>query len=121
MMKRILITIQLDDVAPRFDLTSEVLIVTLDADGSATDRKNLVMPSVSAEDLCHFILTEGIDNVICGGIEDEYYQYLKWKKVRVIDSVIGPCDRALELAAKDELNEGAILLDRGKKRKQLNG
>ena len=116
MTKKILITIRRDDVAPRFDLTSEVLIVSLDADGCVIGRKNLVMPSVSAEDLCHLILSEGVDMVICGGIENEYYQYLKWKKVRVIDSVIGPCERALELAKKGKLDDGAVLFNR----KRLN-
>jgi hypothetical protein len=55
------------------------------------------------------ILTEGITMVICGGIEEEYFQYLTWKKVRVIDSVIGPYDRALEFARGGKLEPGAIL------------
>jgi hypothetical protein len=55
------------------------------------------------------ILTEGITTVICGGIEEEYFQYLTWKKVKVIDSVIGTYDRALEFAKGDRLEPGAIL------------
>ena len=50
--------------------------------------------------------------VICGGIEKEFYQYLNWKKVQVVDSVIGPFEDALELARNGTLEQGAILLEK---------
>jgi len=104
-----LITIWRDQVAPRFDLTSEVLVASVDSTGKVLHSKTVVLPNVSAEDLCHMVLTEGITMVICGGIEEEYFQYLTWKKVKVIDSVIAPYDRALELARGGRLEPGAIL------------
>ena len=109
MGETILITIWRDQVAPRFDLTSEVLIASLDSRGGPAHTKTVVLPTVSAEDLCHVILTEGITTVICGAIEEEYFQYLTWKKVKVIDSVIAPYDRALEFARAGRLEPGAIL------------
>ena len=109
MNEKLLITIWRDQVAPRFDLTSEVLVITMDANGEVVHSKTVVLPTVSAEDLCHMILTEGITTVICGGIEEEYFQYLTWKRVKVIDSVIGPYDRALEFARGGRLETGTIL------------
>ncbi len=109
MTEKLLITIWRDQVAPRFDLTSEVLVAALDPDGKVVHSKTVVLPTVSAEDLCHMILTEGITTVICGGIEEEYYQYLAWKKVKVIDSVIAPYELALEFAKGGRLEPGAIL------------
>jgi predicted Fe-Mo cluster-binding NifX family protein len=109
MSERLLITIWRDQVAPRFDLTSEVLIATVDSTGKVLHSKTVVLPTVSAEDLCHMILTDGITTVICGGIEEEYFQYLTWKKVNVIDSVIAPYDLALEFARGGRLEPGAIL------------
>ncbi len=109
MSERLLITIWRDQVAPRFDLTSEVLIATVDSTGEVLHSKTVVLPTVSAEDLCHMILTDGISTVICGGIEEEYFQYLTWKKVKVIDSVIAPYDLALEFARAGRLETGAIL------------
>ena len=106
---KLLITIWRDQVAPRFDLTSEVLVATVDATGEVLHSKTVVLPPVSAEDLCHMILTEGIATVICGGIEEEYFQYLTWKKVKVIDSVIGLYDRVLDFARGGRLEPGAIL------------
>jgi predicted Fe-Mo cluster-binding NifX family protein len=109
MSEKLLITIWRDQVAPRFDLTSEVLVTTVDSTGEVLHSKTVVLPTVSAEDLCHMILTGGITTVICGGIEEEYFQYLTWKKVTVIDSIIAPYDRALELARAGKLEPGAIL------------
>ncbi|MGD8370201.1 MAG: hypothetical protein PVH57_08635 [Syntrophobacterales bacterium] len=106
---KLLITIWRDQVAARFDLTSEVLVATVDSTGEVLHSKTVVLPTVSAEDLCHMILTEGITTVICGGIEEEYFQYLTWKRVKVIDSVIAPYDRALEFARAGKLEPGAIL------------
>ncbi len=111
-MKKILITIWHDDVAPRFDLAAEVLIANVDVGGEIESRKTLVLPTVSAEDLCRHILSEGMDVVVCGAIELEYYQFLNWKGVKVLDSVIGPYEKALELARKGQLKEGAILFER---------
>ncbi len=110
MTETILITIWRDQVAPRFDLTSEVLIASLDPRGGLAHTKTVVLPTVSAEDLCHLILTEAITTLICGGIEEEYYQYLTWKKVRVIDFVIAPYAQALEFALSGRLEPGANLM-----------
>jgi predicted Fe-Mo cluster-binding NifX family protein len=109
MNQKLLITIWRDQVAPRFDLTSEVLVATVDSSGEVLNARTVVLPTVSAENLCHMILTEGITAVICGGIEEEYFQYLTWKKVTVIDSVIGPYNLALEFAKDGRLEAGAIL------------
>ena len=50
--------------------------------------------------------------VICGGIEEEFYQYLTWKKIEVIDSIMGLYSKALSLLRKGELESGAFLFDR---------
>jgi len=109
--EKILITIWRDVVAPRFDLASEVLIATIESDHTVTDQKTLILPSVSPEDLCHLILSEGVGTVICNGIEKEYYEYLNWKKVRVIDSVMGPYENVLQRSASGMITPGAILYE----------
>lgn len=114
MIRKILITIWQNDVAPRFDLASEVLIATVNARGEVEDKRTLVLPSISAEDLCQLILSEGIDMVICGGVEKEFHQYLNWKKVQVVDSVIGPFEDALRLAMAGALEPGTILFQKSR-------
>lgn len=107
MGKKILIPLFNKEVAPRFDLASEALIVSQDEKLERT----IVLPQVSAEKLCHLILTENIQVVICGAIEDEYYQYLTWKKVMVLDSIAGPYGNVLKRYSQNRLQPGDMLAD----------
>jgi predicted Fe-Mo cluster-binding NifX family protein len=111
MQKKVLICLYENDVAPRFDLTTEVFIAAVGPENRIEEEKSVVLPRASAEELCHMILTSDIQTVICGGIEEEYYQYLIWKRINVFDAVIGTCDRVLEDFIKGTLRSGAILYD----------
>ncbi|MDO9084013.1 MAG: NifB/NifX family molybdenum-iron cluster-binding protein [Humidesulfovibrio sp.] len=109
MGKKILVTLYRDEVAPRFDLCSEVLLVTVDATGHEVRRQDLVLAHSSADDLCDLILDREVAAVITGGIEEEHYHYLRWKRVEVIDAVAGLAGEALAQYLKGELSAGAIL------------
>lgn len=111
MGRKILITLFGNDVAPRFDLATELFIAVVSKNGRLDDEKTMVLAQPSAEKLCHMIITEDVSTVICGGIEEEYYQYLKWKRIEVIDSVIGPLEKALERFCKGELKPGDVLFE----------
>ena len=111
MIKKALICLYGNDVAPRFDLTTEVFIASIGPDNHIEDEKSVVLPRASAEELCHIILTGDIHTVICGGIEDEFYQYLTWKRIQVIDSVIGSIQKVLDAFVRGTLRSGAILYD----------
>jgi predicted Fe-Mo cluster-binding NifX family protein len=109
MSTKILIPFHENVVAPRFDLATEALIVSgIGKDGS-WDKRMVVLPRASADQLCHLIITEGVKIVICSGIEDDYYQYLIWKRIEVIDSVIGSSEAALKRFFEGTLNPGEIL------------
>jgi hypothetical protein len=106
---KILVTLTADDIAPRFDLCTEVLIAEF-AEGSAgAVPRNVLLPGPSADELCSLILKENIDVVVCGGIEDSFFQYLVWKKVGVIDRIIGTSAKALQLAFEERLQPGAVI------------
>jgi predicted Fe-Mo cluster-binding NifX family protein len=109
MAYKILIALYADQVAPRFDLATEVSVVSMADDGRPTEKKTVVLPRASAEQLCHLILLEKISTVVCGGIEDEYYQYLKWKNVTVLDSVIGSYKKVLKELESGTLRAGDIV------------
>lgn len=110
MTTKALICLYENEVCPRFDLTREVLIAVVDNDAAVRSEKEVVLPQASLDMLCQMILTEGIQVVICGGIEEEYYQYLKWKNVKVLDSVIGDCQTVLQRLAQGRLKSGDILV-----------
>jgi hypothetical protein len=103
------VTLHENDVAPRFDLATEVFISVVGQDRSTAEGKTLVLGHPSAEELCQLILDEHIEVVICGGIEGEFYDYLTWKEVAVVDSVTGPWERALDAYRHGTLRPGDIL------------
>ncbi|GAB6057434.1 NifB/NifX family molybdenum-iron cluster-binding protein [Desulfonatronum parangueonense] len=103
-IRSVLVVVHEGEVAPRFDHVLEAVLATEDEDA----KHNLIMPQSSAEELCHLILKENVQEVVCGGIEDEYYQYLTWKKVKVLDNVIGPVDWALQRWKSGDLQAGDI-------------
>lgn len=106
---KILVTINEKDVAPRFDLTNEVIIAE-SVDGKIVSKpRSILLSRSSAEELCGLILKENITLVVCGGIEESHYKYLTWKNVEVVDSVIGPYAEAMRMANKETLVAGAIL------------
>ena len=107
-MTKALVTLDLDHVASRFDLAAEVWIGHVGPDSPPT-AKTLVLSSASADELCKLILTEKVEVVITGAVEDKYYDYLQWKGVTVYDSVIGHLDAVIEALDAQDLSQGAIL------------
>ena len=57
-------------------------------------------------------LEEKVRTVICSGIDEEFWQYLRWKRIEVIDNVIGPVEEALRRHAAGMLRSGDILFHR---------
>jgi len=111
--KKILIPIAGDDVAPRFDLATEVLIITVSSkNNEIEEERTIVLPRASSEKLCHLILTENIQVVICGAIEDEFYQFLRWKQVTVFDTVIATWQDAFDGFLENRLVPGDIFYTR---------
>lgn len=111
--KKILIPLLGDDVAPRFDLAPEAVIAVVELSGRVRVEKSIVLSHASAEALCRLIMTENVDTVVCCAIEEEYYQYLIWKKVVVVDSVMGPFSKVLQRVETGGISSGDILLERG--------
>ncbi len=106
---KIMISTRGDFVSPRFDMSSEVIIATCYDHQLMEEPRSLILSDISAEVLCDLALKENVATVVCGGIEDEHYQFLIWKKIKVIDAVIGPYVDALQLAMDNELKPGTIL------------
>ncbi len=98
-----------DAVAPRFDLATEVLIARVRKGRLTGEPRVVLLPRASADELCALVLEERITDVVCGGIEDAHYQYLTWKKVRVLDRVVGSWEGALGMLLSRELRAGTIV------------
>ncbi len=106
-----------DEIAPRFDLATEVWFGMFlqeedDQESRLEAERTVILPRPSAEDLCRLLLEEGVSLLVCGGIEQEYFDYLRWKRVEVVDSVIGPLDCVKTALTTRALTPGAVLLHR---------
>lgn len=109
----VLITLCRDEVAPRFDMAAEAIIVPLLPPGTdaGEERRHLVLAHASNEELCDVIARTGVSVVVCGGIEEDYYHYLRWKRIDVICNVMGGLERVLEKLADGGLRTGDCLYD----------
>ncbi len=107
-MKRTLLPLCRDELAVRFDMAAEALLL-LPAEGGGCERRHLVLAHASGEELCDLILRMDVQLVICGAIEEDYYHYLRWKRVELICDVAGPLDALLDRLAADELKDGDTL------------
>lgn len=111
---KILFTAQGSQIAPRFDLCTEVHIVVTDTEGVLLgEPRTVLLPGPSSDELCRLAIREEISLLICGGIEETHYQYLLWKKIAVIDRVIGPWTRILTQILTEGLAAGTVLPDGG--------
>jgi predicted Fe-Mo cluster-binding NifX family protein len=112
MQQRILIPILDNEIAPRFDLATDVLIVTLVwVDGRIVDREDkvVVLDHPSPEAVCRLVIVHTVNTVICGGIEGEYYDFLEWKGAQVLDDVVGSTADVMNVFLAGELESGMIL------------
>ncbi len=106
---KILLTIQDSSIAPRFDQATEVMIAEHDGQRLHGELRTIILPHRSAEELSDLIVKEGVDCVICGGIEESYHKFFIWKKIKVYDGVIGSHAEALQRYLEGELLSGMIL------------
>lgn len=108
-MRKLLIPIQGDVVAPRFDLATEILIAHF-ADGQLVgEPKIMIMERSSEESLCQMAVEENITDFVCGGIEEVHYNFLIWRKVRATDRVIGQWRTVMEKVIDGSLTRGEVV------------
>lgn len=108
---KVVITIWDHYVASRFDQATEALVATL-VQGEVTAMRTVILTHASADEVCQLVLNEQADIVVTGGIQRRYHEYLTWKKVQVLDSVMGPWKKALDLLARNELTSETVLYER---------
>ncbi len=109
MTLKVMIPLLKEEVAPRFDLSTEILMAWCSAEGDVEQEKLLILPGPSAERICHMAMTEHVKAIICGGIDQEVFDYLTWKKVEVIDDVIGRAASVLRRYLSGQLRCGDIV------------
>ncbi len=112
MIKRILIPIYKDEVAPRFDLATEAMLSIISSRDRVEEQKTILLSRSSPEDLCHRIISENISVIVCGAIADEYYQFLKWKKIVIFDNIAGKWEHAFKKLLNHSLKKRQLLSEK---------
>jgi predicted Fe-Mo cluster-binding NifX family protein len=107
--KRVFIPLYKDEVAPRFDLAAEVLIADVSFEEGGVVSENILLSQPSVNNLCDLALQKEVDVVICGGIEEQYYHFLRWKRMEVLDNVAGRALSVLDRFSQGTLKAGDIL------------
>lgn len=108
-MEKILIPLFSNDVAPRFDLATEALVVSVTRETSAMGKiheRIVVLDNPSGEAMYRLVMSENITTIVCAGMEKEIFDFLKRKGIDVIDDVCGPADSVLETYLMGNLTPG---------------
>jgi len=108
-MRKLMMPVQGDFIAQRFDLATEIIIIRFEHGMTMGEPKTIIMEKPSDEELCQMVVETNITDIVCGGIEELHYNFLIWKKVKVIDGIIGDWRTALDLAINDQLNARTII------------
>lgn len=106
---KILLTVQENCIAPRFDQATEIIIAEYDGQRLLGEPRTIILPHRSAEELSDLIVKEGVECVICGGIEESYHNFFIWKKIAVFDGIIGDHADALQRYLAGQLLPGMVL------------
>ncbi|WP_027188434.1 hypothetical protein [Desulfovibrio cuneatus] len=109
--RTILVVLCRDEVAPRFDMAVEALIAsTAEQDTtSGQEPRHMLLAHPSGEEMCDLATRLGVTTVVCGGIEEDHFHFLRWKRVDVICNVLGQGTAALAAALAGTLQDGENL------------
>jgi len=98
-----------DRVAPRYNHSTEIIIVTLNSKNKVREKKMITVGRLQPPGLTQLLANHNIKTLICGGIEEEYQQALKEKNVLLIGNIIGVVDKVLNRFIEGNLHEGDIV------------
>ena len=102
-------------ISPRFDSSPEMWVVTVN-DGEVIDQEKLSLIPRSLSQRFGQLAANGINKIICGGIDGFCLDQLEHKGIDVIKDVTGEADVALSLLLKGRLRPG-FCCDRGGRRR----
>ena len=93
-------------ISPRFDFSPEVWIVEL-KDGETAAEEKLIMADLNLPQRLDRLATEGVNKVICGGIDGYSLVQFGNRGIDVIHNVAGEAEEVLGLFKKGLLRSGS--------------
>lgn len=101
-------------VSPRFDTAQELVLLEV-IDGNVMNRERQPLQAYSAAGKIKRLLEQGVDTLICGGIDRLSQQQIGFNRIEVYSWVTGEIDDAVSCYLRNGLNSGTILGSNGKK------
>ena len=101
-------------VSPRFDTAQELVLLEV-IDGNVINRERQPLQAHSAAGKIRKLLEQGVDTLICGGIDRLSRQQIGFNHIDVYSWVTGEIDDAVSCFLCDGLNSGTILGRNGEK------
>jgi predicted Fe-Mo cluster-binding NifX family protein len=102
-------------ISPRFDFSPEMWIIEVER-GEVVSQEKLPMANLNLPQRLEQITSNGIDKVICGGIDGFSLNQLGSKGIDVLEDVIGEAETAFDLFMRGRLRPGFCCERRGGRR-----
>jgi predicted Fe-Mo cluster-binding NifX family protein len=102
-------------ISPRFDFSPEMWIIEVER-GEVVSQEKLPTANLNLPRRLEQITSNGVDKVICGGIDGFSLNQLGSKGIDVLEDVIGEAETAFDLFMRGRLRPGLCCEKRGGRR-----
>lgn len=102
-------------ISPRFDFSPEMWIIEVER-GEVVSQEKLPTANLNLPRRLEQITSNGVDKVICGGIDGFSLNQLGSKGIDVLEDVIGEAETAFDLFMRGRLRPGFCCERRGGRR-----
>jgi predicted Fe-Mo cluster-binding NifX family protein len=109
---KVAISIFGDRISPRFDVCPEVWVIEV-KDGEVIGKEKIPTANLNLTQRLDQITSNGVDKVICGGIDEFSLRQLGNKGVDVVHDVMGEAEVAFDLFMRGRLRSGFCCEKRG--------
>ncbi|MEW6074306.1 MAG: NifB/NifX family molybdenum-iron cluster-binding protein [Planctomycetota bacterium] len=93
-------------VAPCYGASATVAIFTIE-NGRVVEQRDFTLTSPRVLDRVRLLRDQGVDTLICGGVQDRIEDVIRANGIRVLSWVSGNVERLLEAFLRGELASGA--------------
>ncbi len=95
-----------EEVAPCFEYSATIAIFTIEA-GVITDQTDFVLQSQRPFDRLRLLKDQGVDVLICGGIQDRFEDLILANGIRAISWVSGNAEALVRRFIDNRLTSGS--------------
>jgi len=107
-------------IAPRLDYAQDLLLLTIE-NGEVVEKRPMRFVSYSFAERMQLMKDQGVDVLICGGIDHQSMRLLRASGIELYSWVTGEVDDAIKMFLKGDLKPGTMLDSRGRRRARGHG